>query len=96
MSSVVLRKIKHTDLKTNFKQIKERVIESILMLSSAATSITVVLIVFFLFIEGAAVFNKKPIDKGFLLAVHNSNPVRNLEPSQIKDIFDQKITNWKE
>jgi phosphate transport system permease protein len=96
VSSVVLRKIKHTDLKTNFKQIKERVIESILMLSSAATSITVVLIVFFLFIEGAAVFNKKPIDKGFLLAVHNSNPVRNLEPSQIKDVFDQKITNWKE
>jgi phosphate transport system permease protein len=96
VSSVVLLKIKHTDLKTNFKQIKERVIESILMLSSAATSITVVLIVFFLFIEGAAVFNKKPIDKGFLLAVHNSNPVRNLEPSQIKDIFDQKITNWKE
>jgi phosphate transport system permease protein len=96
VSSVVLLKIKHTDLKTNFKQIKEKVIESILMLSSAATSITVVLIVFFLFIEGAAVFNKKPIDKGFLLAVHNSNPVKNLEPSQIKDIFDQKITNWKE
>jgi phosphate transport system permease protein len=96
MSSVVLLKINDTDLKTNFKQIKEKVIESILMLSSAATSITVVLIVFFLFIEGAAVFNKKPIDKGFLLAVHDSNPVKNLKPSQIKDIFDQKITNWKE
>jgi phosphate transport system permease protein len=37
-------KINDTDLKTNFKQIKEKVIESILMLSSAATSITVVLI----------------------------------------------------
>ena len=96
MSSVVLLKIKHTDLKTNFKQIKEKVIESILMLSSAATSITVVLIVFFLFIEGAGVFNKKPVDKGFMLAVHDSNPVKKLEPSQIKDIFDQKITNWKE
>jgi phosphate transport system permease protein len=96
VSSVVLLKIKHTDLKTNFKQIKEKVIESILMLSSAATSITVVLIVFFLFIEGAAVFNKKPIDKGFLLAVNDSNSVKKLEPSQIKDIFDQKITNWKE
>jgi len=96
MSSVVLLKIKHTDLKTNFKQIKEKIIESILMLSSAATSITVVLIVFFLFIEGAGVFNKKPVDKGFLLAVHDSNQVKKLEPSQIKDVFDQKITNWKE
>lgn len=96
MSSVILLKIKHTDLKTNFKQIKEKIIEFILMLSSAATSITVVLIVFFLFIEGAGVFNKKPVDKGFLLAVNDSNPVKKLEPSQIKDIFDQKITNWKE
>ncbi|SDX62757.1 phosphate ABC transporter membrane protein 1, PhoT family [Flavobacterium degerlachei] len=96
MSSVVLLKIKHTDLKTNFKQIKEKIIEFILMLSSAATSITVVLIVFFLFIEGAGVFSKKPIDKGFLLAVNDSNPITKLEPSQIKDIFDQKITNWKE
>jgi phosphate transport system permease protein len=96
MSSVVLLKINDTDLKTNFKQIKERIIEFILMLSSAATSITVVLIVFFLFIEGAGVFNKKPIDKGFLLAVNDSNPVKKLVPSQIKDIYDQKITNWKE
>jgi phosphate transport system permease protein len=83
-------------LKTNFKQIKERIIETILMLSSAATSITVILIVFFLFIEGSGVFNKKPIDDGFLLAVENNNPVKKLEPSQIKDIYDQKITNWKE
>ncbi|MBK0371085.1 phosphate ABC transporter permease subunit PstC [Flavobacterium sp. SE-1-e] len=66
------------------------------MLSSAATSIIVVLIVFFLFMEGAGVFTKKPIEDGFLLAVSPSNPVKKLEPSQIKDIFDQKITNWKE
>ena len=96
MPSVVLLKIKHTDLKTNFKQIKEKIIESILMLSSAATSITVVLIVFFLFIEGAGVFSKKPIDDGFLLVVSVDNPVRKLKPSEIKDIYDQKITNWKQ
>ncbi|MBE0391805.1 phosphate transport system permease protein [Flavobacterium sp. 7E] len=83
-------------MKTNFKKIKEKIIETILMLSSAATSITVVLIVFFLFIEGAGVFSKKPIDDGFLLAVSVDNPVRKLKPSEIKDIYDQKITNWKE
>lgn len=96
LAGVILLKIKNTLLKTNFKQIKEKVIEGILMLSSAATSITVILIVFFLFIEGAGVFTKKPIDKGFLLAVNESNPVSRLEPSQIKDIFDQKIKNWSE
>ena len=66
------------------------------MLSGAATSITVVLIVFFLFVEGAGVFSKKPIDDGFLLAVSAENTVQKLQPSQIKDIYDQKITNWKE
>ncbi|WP_339656040.1 phosphate ABC transporter permease subunit PstC [Flavobacterium frigidarium] len=83
-------------MKTNFKQIKEKIIETILMLSGAATSITVVLIVFFLFVEGAGVFSKKPIDDGFLLAVSAENTVQKLQPSQIKDIYDQKITNWKE
>ncbi|MFT5753627.1 MAG: phosphate transport system permease protein [Flavobacterium sp.] len=83
-------------MKKNLKQIKEKFIESILMLSGASTSITVVLIVFFLFVEGAGVFSKKPIEEGFLLAVEQSNPISKLEPSQIKDIFDQKITNWQE
>nr|WP_294935390.1 phosphate ABC transporter permease subunit PstC [uncultured Flavobacterium sp.] len=81
-------------MKTEFKKIKEKIIETILMLSSAATSITVILIVFFLFIEGAGVFSKKPIEEGFVLAVHPSNSINKLEPSQIKDIFDKKITNW--
>lgn len=66
------------------------------MLSSAATSITVILIVFFLFVEGAGVFNNKPIEDGFLLAVEKNNTVKKLSPAQIKDIFDQKITNWNQ
>ena len=83
-------------MKTNLKQLKERIIETILMLSSAATSIIVVLIVFFLFIEGAGVFSKKPIDDGYLLAVNPTNTIKTLHPSQIKDIYDGKITNWNE
>ncbi|WP_234982513.1 phosphate ABC transporter permease subunit PstC [Flavobacterium flevense] len=83
-------------MKTNLKQLKEKIIETILMLSGAATSITVVLIVFFLFIEGAGVFNRKPIDDGFILAVNATNQVKGLHPSQIKDIFDKKITNWNQ
>jgi phosphate transport system permease protein len=46
LASVISLKIKKHLLKTNFKQIKEKVIEGVLMLSSA-TSITVILIVFF-------------------------------------------------
>src|SRR5690606_27547627 len=96
LTAVVYKSKKTTELKTNLKKLKEKIIESVLMLSGAATSITVLLIVFFLFIEGMGVFTKKPIDDGFLLVVAESNSVKKLEPSQIKDIFDQKITNWKE
>lgn len=66
------------------------------MLSSVTTSITVILIVFFLFIEGAGVFSSKPIDDGFLLAVSKNNPVQKLSPAQVKDVYDQKIKNWSE
>ena len=83
-------------MKANLKKVKEKSIEALLRLSGTITSITVLLIVIFLFKEGAGLFSKKPIDDGFILAVSQSNPVGKLEPAQIKDIFDKKITNWKQ
>lgn len=66
------------------------------MLSGTVTSLTVVLIVVFLFSEGLGVFNKKPIDEGYILSVNKENTVKELTPLQVKNIFDQKIKNWKE
>ncbi len=66
------------------------------MLSGTVTSLTVVLIVVFLFSEGLGVFNKKPIDEGYVLSVNKENTVKKLSPFQVKNIFDQKIKNWKE
>lgn len=66
------------------------------MLSGTITSLTVVLIVLFLFKEGFGVFDKKPISDGYSLVISGSNNVGKLRPDQIKDIFDQKIKNWKE
>jgi phosphate transport system permease protein len=63
LASVISLKIKKHSLKTNFKQIKEKVIEGVLMLSSA-TSITVILIVFSIY-RRCWGFTRKPIDKGF-------------------------------
>lgn len=37
-----------------------------------------------------------PVEEGTMLLVHKSNPVKALTAPQIKDIFDQKTTNWKE
>lgn len=66
------------------------------MLSSTITTLTVVLIVIFLFKEGLGVFNKKPMEDGFVIALNKQNPVNKLSSAQLKNIFDQKITNWAE
>lgn len=66
------------------------------MLSGTITSLTVILIVFFLFKEGLGLFDKKPVEEGVIITLNKSNPVQDLSSLQIKNIFDQKITNWKE
>jgi phosphate transport system permease protein len=83
-------------LKTFYKRVSEKIIEGLLMLSGTITSLTVVLIVFFLFKEGLGVFSKKPVDDGVVIAINRSNNVGELTALQLKNIFDQKITNWSE
>lgn len=67
----------------------------ILALSSYITSITVILIIIFLFKEGANVFRKSLMEGGNVLVVNAANGVSEIPPALIKDVFDQKITNWK-
>lgn len=82
-------------MNSGFKKVKEKIIESLLLLSGTITSLTVIFIVIFLFSEGAGVFNKKPIEEGYVLVVNANNPVESLNAGQLKDIYDQKITTWK-
>jgi phosphate transport system permease protein len=78
------------------KKIFEKIVEGILFLSSTVTTITVLLIIFFLFKEGLGLFGKSPTEDGFTVAVNKNNPVSELSAEQIKNIFDQNITNWKD
>lgn len=66
------------------------------MVSGAVTSLTIILIVVFLFKEGAGLFNSPIIEDGYTLTVNSSNPVERLSPEQIKEIFDANITNWNQ
>lgn len=66
------------------------------MLSGTVTSLTVLLIVVFLFKEGLGVFNKKPVDDSYVIAVHKNNKVDEISSEAIKNIFDQKVTHWSE
>jgi phosphate transport system permease protein len=83
-------------LKAFLKKLVEKFVEGLLLLSGAITSLAVLLIVLFLFKEGWGLFNETPVEKGSVISINKNNPVKTLTSEQIKNIFDSKITNWKE
>ncbi|MDR0789919.1 MAG: phosphate ABC transporter permease subunit PstC [Bacteroidales bacterium] len=80
----------------NIKRIGEMVVKSVLSLSGAITTIAIVLIVLFLFKEGFGLFGSPTIEKGYALFVNASNEVKTLNAEQVKQIFDEQITSWKD
>lgn len=78
------------------KKFFEKVITGIITCSGFLTSLVILLIVVFLFSEGFGLFSAKTIEDGYALVVNKSNPVDELNARQIKEIFDEDITNWKE
>lgn len=66
------------------------------MVSGGVTSVTILLIVFFLFKEGVGLFGSPAVEQGYVVTVNRENTVRDISPVQLKDVFDSKITNWSE
>ena len=79
-----------------FRKKIEKLFEGTFFISSTITSITVFVIVIFLFKEGIVILNDKPTIKNSILAINSNNPISHLSSLQVKDIFDKKYTNWKE
>ena len=80
----------------SIKRIIEKIIEGALMISSGISSLAVLLIVIFLFREGLSLFSTSPLENKNIIVVNKTNPVSKLNAGQIKAIFDQEITNWKD
>jgi len=78
-----------------FRRFIECTVEGMLKVSGFITSITILIIVIFLFREGLGLFQAPMIEKGYVLCVHSDNPVDKLSLSWIKDIFDSDIENWE-
>ncbi len=78
------------------KKIFERIIEGILTCSGFVTSITILLIIVFLFSEAFGLFGSKAIEDGYVLALNKQNKVTNITPAEIKKVFDGEITNWSQ
>lgn len=78
------------------KKVFERIIEGILTCSGFVTSIYDSADCAFPFTEAFGLFSSKVIEEGYVLALNKDNKVSELTPMQIKDVFDEEITNWKE
>lgn len=71
------------------KKVFEKIVEGILACSGFVTSLTIVLIVLFLFSEAVGLFNSRVIEEGYVLALNKDNKVSELTPVQIR-IFSMK------
>lgn len=78
------------------KKLFDKIMEGILACSGFVTSLTIVLIILFLFSEALGLFKSRIIEEGYVLALNKANKVEQLSPVQIKDVFDEEITNWQE
>jgi phosphate transport system permease protein len=78
------------------KRLIEKLTRGVLFTSSMVTSVTVLLVVIFLFREGIGLFNQTSVENHMVLVVNSTNTLKQLTSKQVKDIFNQDITNWKD
>lgn len=78
------------------KKIIDRLARWIFTVGGFTTSIVILLIIVFLFGEAAGLFRKNIVEDGYSVVVNPSNPVSQLSAQQLKQIFDEDITNWEE
>ncbi len=78
------------------RKLVEKIVEKILAISGAMTTIVIMLVVIFLFKEGFGLFNSPVIEKGYALCVNEVNPVEHIGSAAIKKIYNQHIENWSE
>jgi phosphate transport system permease protein len=70
--------------------------ESFIKVSGWASSFIVLVIIIFLFREGASLFWSTPLEKGLVIAVHPSNPVKSIREQDLHRVLAGEITDWKE
>ena len=78
------------------KQFQKALWEGTLKFSGSLTSIVIVLIIIFLFSEGLGLFKKNGMEDGYTILVSNNNPIKEISPSELKNVFDLKLISWKD
>lgn len=78
------------------KRFLERAVKWLLTASGFVTSLVILLIIAFLFTEGAGLFREHVIEDGYVLVLNRENTVKELSAAEIKAVFDEDVTNWNE
>lgn len=74
----------------------KHVIEGLFTLSGGVTSLAILLIIVFLFKEGAGLFSEPAVEKGYALCVNAANAVPRLDAGLVKRVFDGEAVDWRE
>ena len=74
----------------------EKSVKWLLTASGFVTSVVILLIIGFLFTEGAGLFGEPVVEEGYVLALNSENPVSTLTAAEIKAVFDEDVVNWKD
>jgi len=80
----------------SLRKILEKIIEGLIYFSGNITTVIILLIIFFLFKEGAGLFNRNQVEEGYILAVNPQNPLKDISAKNVRNIFEKNVTNWKE
>lgn len=78
------------------KRVLEHAVRWLLTASGFVTSAVILLIIGFLFTEGAGLFREHVIEEGYVLALNRDNPVKEMSAAEIKAVFDEDIVSWKD
>ena len=66
------------------------------LMVATTLALVILLIIAFLFTEGAGLFREHVIEDGYVLVLNRENTVRELSAAEIKAVFDEDVTNWNE
>ncbi len=77
------------------RKIFEKLVEALFTLSGAVTTITILLIVIFLFREGFGLFRSPAVERGYVICVNAANRVEKLTAEELKRIFDYEVEGWE-
>ncbi len=79
-----------------FRKLADRGMRGVLFGAALVSSATILLIIGFLFKEGAGIIGRTPLEYGHVLVAHSGVGVSTITGPQLRSVSERKITDWSE